>query len=781
VSREHALRYAAAGWPVFPLRPAVVGDKDSGKRPLTPNGLRDATTNVNVIERWWDRWPDANIGVPTGSAIGAFVVDVDGPQGAASLTQLEEELGPLPDTKESRTGGGGRHLFFAWPNDREVRNKQDLLKGGSGIDVRGEGGYVVVPPSLHWSGRRYEWPHDDEREPAMPAPRAWLDKACPGEKVVPPWERMDPPEREKVAPPPASGLAVVRRPVFDRARLYLGECDPAVAGHGGHNRLLWAARSLVVGFELSDDEAVALLWSDYNPRCQPPWDQDDEKDRRDFERKVGEARRTPGSKPVGWLLDEFGLRSTTAAMVRIANGAASAAALLASHAKRAVEQPETPPALEPREDPEPAGPRRDFPIDMLPASVRAFCLAISESHNVDLSFAALPILCVAGAAMGNAWRLQLKRGFVVPPILWVGLVSPSGTNKSGPLNEIVAPLRDVITVDMITDHMLNPQGRMVVSDATLEAVVARLVDSRRGLLVYRDELAAWVKSFNAYKKGAGADEQAWLEFWGGKDYTVDRKTANEQLHIPAASCAILGGIQPKILVECFDPAKFASGLVPRILIACPPRRQMWWNEEEVDPEAEARWADTVRFLRLTPFCGLDTNSGRFVPRVSVLTTRAKAAFVGFFDALTAEAEDLTDENAQAVFSKARVQAARLTLIHHGLRLACGSRDLDEPVDLESAEAGIAWGRWCLEEQLRVYGFGSVGYRQKRAAELVVSIRAKCPTGSATVRQVQRTNNTRYKSAQAARADMASVVELGLGRWADETRDKVILNPAGVVA
>lgn len=766
--RDHALGYAARGWPVMPLQPR-------GKKPLTPHGLTEATTNVNVIERWWDRWPEANVGIATGAKIKAWVLDVDGAQGSASLTQLEAELGPLPDTLEQKTGGGGRHLFFAWPEGREIRNKQAVRPG---IDVRGQGGYVVAPPSVHESGQPYLWPLGDGCRIAA-APVAWLDLIAPLARSVAPWERVDPRGATPATPakaPPALPDTLLRTPVIERARRYLAEVDPAIQGQGGHNALLWAARALVVGFELDDETATSLLWSEFNPRCQPPWDASVESERRDFERKVAQARGTPGTKPTGWLLDELGLRSSADALKSIARGEQLAAGLLAAHAAKALKDPEPiPMPAEPSPEPPAAPARRPFPVESFPYAIEEFVRAVAQSHCVDLSTCGLPALAVAGAAMGNAWRLQLKKGFVVPPTLWVALVATSGKNKSGPLREIVGPLRRALTVDQITEPMLNPQGQAVIADATLEAAVVCMREAPRGLLVFRDELAGWAKGFNAYRKGGGGDEQAWLEFWGGGEYTVNRKTADEKIHIPAASASVLGGIQPKVLVECFDPGKFASGLVPRILIACPPVADMFWTEAEVDPAVEARWANAITWLRTTPFAALDANAGRYLPRVAQLSPEAKAAYVGCFNGMELEIQQTSDENAQSFISKARVQVGRFALIHHGLRLACEDRDLSREVGLVSMEAAIRWGRWCLEEQLRVYGFGSKTHREQQARELVAGIRERCPTGSATVRQVQRLNWRRYEDARAANAAMAQLVELGHARWSDETRSKVILN------
>ena len=142
-----ALSYAGRTIPVFPCEPG-------GKRPLTYNGFWDATTNERHIKPWWGRWPAANIGVPTGERSGLLVLDVDPRDGGPkNLNTLERENGPLPRTARARTSGGGVHVFFRYPAQKEVCNSAGWL--GPGLDVRGEGGYVMVPPSR--TQNDYEW------------------------------------------------------------------------------------------------------------------------------------------------------------------------------------------------------------------------------------------------------------------------------------------------------------------------------------------------------------------------------------------------------------------------------------------------------------------------------------------------------------------------------------------------------------------------------------------------------------------------------------------------
>lgn len=148
-----ALWYAGRRDPVFPLHSVddqgrcSCGGKPGckpGKHPRIANGHHGATTDEGRIRRWWSRWPDANIGIPTGERSGLLVLDVD-EHGFTSLDALEEEHGQLPETLIVRTGGGGMHAYFKYPAGSGIRNSAGRV--GAGLDVRGEGGYIVAPPS----------------------------------------------------------------------------------------------------------------------------------------------------------------------------------------------------------------------------------------------------------------------------------------------------------------------------------------------------------------------------------------------------------------------------------------------------------------------------------------------------------------------------------------------------------------------------------------------------------------------------------------------------------
>lgn len=159
---ECGLEYIRLGWKVLPLHTIRNGQctcgkancTSAGKHPITANGCKDASGDEADIRRWFGNGVAFNIGIATGSASGIAVLDIDPKNGGnESIKQFS-----IPSTLEVVTGSGGRHYYFTLPEGIEIRNSQGKL--AAGVDVRGEGGYVVAPPSLHLSGNEYRWAVD---------------------------------------------------------------------------------------------------------------------------------------------------------------------------------------------------------------------------------------------------------------------------------------------------------------------------------------------------------------------------------------------------------------------------------------------------------------------------------------------------------------------------------------------------------------------------------------------------------------------------------------------
>ena len=158
---EAGLALASHGHPVLPVA-------HGEKRPLTRRGLHDATTDPAVIASWSIRWPVSNLGLRTD---GVFVIDLDGEVGHESLERAEHQLGRLPRTRTQRSREHHEHQLFTLPDDVVLSSSTRALEDPEGLDVRtGRGSYVVVDPSVHPSGSRYEL--DDH--PLVELPWQWI-------------------------------------------------------------------------------------------------------------------------------------------------------------------------------------------------------------------------------------------------------------------------------------------------------------------------------------------------------------------------------------------------------------------------------------------------------------------------------------------------------------------------------------------------------------------------------------------------------------------------------
>lgn len=152
-----ALELSRRGRPVFPC--------GRNKAPLCPNGFHDATATEAIIRTWWHQWPTANIGYPMGNGLIAIDTDLDpalGKDGEAELSRLP----PLPPTRTIRTPRGGRHRYYATPRNVIIKNSAD--KVARGIDIRGDGGYVLAGGTTEHGSYTVE----DDREP-VPLPAEW--------------------------------------------------------------------------------------------------------------------------------------------------------------------------------------------------------------------------------------------------------------------------------------------------------------------------------------------------------------------------------------------------------------------------------------------------------------------------------------------------------------------------------------------------------------------------------------------------------------------------------
>jgi hypothetical protein len=438
---------------------------------------------------------------------------------------------------------------------------------------------------------------------------------------------------------------------------------------------------------------------------------------------------------------------------------------------------------------------RPFPVQALPEPLRTFVSVGSQSIGCDPSYLALPLLSVISAAVGNTRRLSLKDSWLVCPVIWASLVGESGAGKTPALQLVLRPVyerqrkalerhaaeekRYRATLACWEKDMaawkrkgvglppVEPEApkvaRLVVSDTTVEALAPILLDNPRGVLLARDELSAWISSFDRYanKGRASTDSTFWLSAFSAASVVVDRKTGPQRtIYVPQAAAAITGGIQPAILKRVLSPEHRESGLAARLLLAYPPRRAKQWTEAGVDPAAEAEWARLLdRLYELQPAIG---PSGEPQPAVVRLGADAKRLWIDYYNKHNLEQIDLVGDLSMA-WSKFEEYVPRLAMVLHFARWASGDVTDELRLDAASMSAAIELTQWFKSEAKRVYTMLDESDAEREQRRLIEWIANR--GGRTSVREVQ-TYYWKLKSPGQAEAELEKLAQAGVGCWQD---------------
>ena len=436
------------------------------------------------------------------------------------------------------------------------------------------------------------------------------------------------------------------------------------------------------------------------------------------------------------------------------------------------------------------GPRADhrppwtpFPVEVLPFSLAGYVHEVSSAIGCDPSFIASAVLSCLAGAIGNRRRIRLKQSWTEPAVLWGMIVARSGALKSPALSLVTQPLqrleakeieaekerREAYEADMERWKALPsagkgdkppgplPANRLLVSNITTEALAERLSHSPAGLLLYRDELAAWIRSFDQYRAGRGGDAQAYLEMHRAGAVTVDRKKSGT-IHVPRAALSILGSIQPGTLRDVLGHEHHENGLAARILFVMPPERPKEWTDADVSDKTANEWARLLEEIRSLPF--KSDGDDPHVPIDLGLTPDAEPLWVDFYNRparreLEAESQDLA-----AALAKLEGYAARLALV-----LALAENPRACTVDKRAMKAGVVLADWFAREAERVYATFSQSPQERERDELIEAIRTR--GGETTPRELMKSGPRRYRGKTAdAERDLEDLVKDGLGKWRD---------------
>jgi hypothetical protein len=359
-----------------------------------------------------------------------------------------------------------------------------------------------------------------------------------------------------------------------------------------------------------------------------------------------------------------------------------------------------------------------FPLDVLPQQLAAFVQDAAAAISCPADYIAVPMLVLAGAAVGTSRALEIKPGYTERACLYAAVVGPPGAAKTPALKLAAGPVyqeqaRRMLAYQQQRERYDEQDGdrrgrppkpsTAYVSDITTEKLAEVLQDNPRGVALIRDELSAWVGAMDQYRAhGRGADRQFYLSAWGGEPVSVHRK--NQQagpLFVAHPFISVVGGIQPDLLANLRGERRAADGFLDRLLFAYPaPPQAVGETWACVSDDAARAWGETLRLLYSLE--AETTADGTTRPHFVKLTGDGRTTWEKFTGRLAAEmnAADFPDV-LRGPWSKMRAHGARLALIVHYLRMAGDELTCDE-VDGESLQCAARLASYFQSHARKVY-------------------------------------------------------------------------------
>lgn len=629
-----ALSYATAGWNIFPLIP-------DEKRPATAHGLKDASSDPEKIKSWWERWPDANIGIAMPPHLVAVDIDVKNHvNGHTTLAEIAAPHGGVPSTLTAETPSGGWHLYFQKPVDVSVKNRAGIRPG---IDVRAQGGYLVAPGSTI-SGMPYKWINTTQ---IANCPQ-WLLEVLTEEKKA---LSRPPTTMQRNNVEGQDGLNIAANDKY--AQAVWGKAVSAIltAVDGTRNETLNASAyglaRLAGAGRLDWPHAMGVLEQAALTLGLP----------------LNEVRKTIASAQSGMNVPNYeGSPDSQRALAFKVFG--STFPDLGDAHQAETTWPEPTPL------PDTLTPVAPFDMSLLPAALRAWVADIAHRMQCPPDFAAVGAVAAISSLIGARVVVAPKArdDWRVTPNLWGLIVGRPGVMKSPALSEVLKPLHrletnerelwevaheawelDCKVAGMAADSnekqakacaakdpdkaraLLQPthtpseptMRRYVVNDSTVEKLAELLTVNPWGVLVYRDELHGLL--CNMDRQGQEGARGFYLTGYdGNQGHAIDRIGRGES-YIPRVCISMLGGIQPgKVQSYVRDAVAGGAsddGLLQRFGLAVWPdvnRDFIYVDSWPNTPAKEAAFAIFERLNQLPSDTDATPSEWRFSPDAQTL-------------------------------------------------------------------------------------------------------------------------------------------------------------------
>jgi len=778
-----ALDYAKRGWPVIALHSINNGACTCGKRrdcgtagkhprwdkDLLPRGLYSATCDPEIISKWWTRWPNANVGIATGQkSFDALDVDVKlDVDGNDTLRQLCQAHGELPDSIEQITGGGGRQIFF-----KANGKLKNAVKFAPGLDIRTDGGLVVVPPSLHLSSRRYEWEAsshpDDVGLAGMPE---WLIEIAASGANEDTEDAKDPPETG------GEQLQILR----EKCKFINDACET----RGNISESLWFAMISNIATIRPGGPDLCHEYSKGHPKYS----------RKETEGKIRHALNDTGPHTCAFIKRNGFLCGRDC-------GVKSPIAIL----RAGTERPKEPPRSLMREIPE----AEPYPVDALGPLLGDAARAIHEVIQSPLALCCQSVLAAAALAVQPFGNVR-NDGREHPLSCYFMTVAASGERKSATddaalyehrryeeelqadyqrqysdyaradaafrkaKDEALKKAKGYVAKKQALDELGDPPQPpaiplLLAQEPTYEGLCKALVVSRPNLGIFNDEGGTFLNG-NAFNDENRVKMAGGLsKLWDGKE--ISRVRAGDGVvDIRHKRVSVHMMVQPKVASGFLDDAILIDqGVLSRVLTTWPTSTAGTRTYKEVDLSKEPAirsYYDRMHNLLRYPLPVSLTDNRQLSPPGIEIAPDAKLLWVEFHNLIEGQLQDEAPLSPIRSFgNKAPQHVLRLAGI---LSLVEGSKGINHGAMIN----GIELTQHYLSEALRLFHSGLTDPQLELAQKLLDWIQSQ-KMEYVHLAQVYQKGPYAIRDAKLARLAMDVLSDHG---WAEKIPDGMEMDGA----
>lgn len=327
----------------------------------------------------------------------------------------------------------------------------------------------------------------------------------------------------------------------------------------------------------------------------------------------------------------------------------------------------------------------EFPIEVFPENLQKYIVEVKETLNASYDYLGSALLWVISLCVGNAMKIEIKKGWIEAGVVWIAIVGRAGIGKSHNIDAMVQPLSDLNKreirrfaeqVKKYNDYKeltkkekeFEPEveepikSQFIVGDITLESFFDYHEQNPNGIGILRDELSGWIKDLNKYREGS--DLETYLSCWSNQQIILTRKMA-KSAYVPKAFVPIMGGVQPKILSQVFTPENKDNGFIDRWLLCYPDMEVERYNDNEMSSEILEWYSEYIKGL----YDNIKNNwvkkdeYDNQIPHIARFEPEAKKEWIRIFNKITdLQNSESENEYMKSILPKQKSYVARFALL-----------------------------------------------------------------------------------------------------------------------